>query len=111
MNLIKNKTKKIYDLFKIEYDDNREFPLRTKSFAYNLTYLVTGRIFYRLASGSIIANLVSLPLPCVLDPAYHRTHSNFTFISQPHMSQYSGQEYFWKASSTGKASDNLSTHG
>ena len=37
-----------------------EFPVRTKSFVYNVTYLMTGRIFHRSASGSIISHIVSL---------------------------------------------------
>lgn len=36
-----------------------EFPMRTKWFVYNVTYLMTGRIFHRLASGSVISDFVS----------------------------------------------------
>ena len=50
------------------------FLWKTKPFTYHLTHLVTRRIFHRLASGSIISNLVSLPLSNIFGPTHHRTH-------------------------------------
>lgn len=36
-----------------------EFPMRTKRFVYNVTYLMTGTISHRLASGSVISDFIS----------------------------------------------------
>lgn len=71
----RQKKKKVWYFYNNKCHIVKYFPEQkdySVSYAYNFTFLVIGRIFYKLGSGSPISNLVSPPLStqfwsCVYD--------------------------------------------